>query len=126
MARWYEPTPEQVKLFDEWVAERPKSVQDFCERFPPWELYRIKSTGHRVIVYSIGQVITEDGEPTGKIVVTVDVLGKFNFVLMERRVFGIDPDDLEPSELPADGELTGSLEIPIELLKKREKIEEDS
>jgi hypothetical protein len=126
MANWFEPTPEQVRVFAEWVASRPEAVRNACARFLPWELYRLRDTGHRVVIHSIGQVIDEDGEPTGDIVLTVDVLGRFNFVALERRVFGIDPDDLEPCDLPAEGEMLGSLELPIQLLAGRmKKLDDD-
>lgn len=125
MAKWFEPTPEDVKVYDEWVATRPERIRDVCKRFVPWELYRMKDTGHRVVLHSIGQVITEDGHGTGEIVLTVDVLGRFNFLAIERRVFGIDPDNLEPCDLPTEGELLGSLEIPIQLLVKRMKLDDE-
>jgi hypothetical protein len=64
----------------------------------------MKSTGHRVTLYSFGE--RTDG---GKISLTVNVLGAFNLVTFERRVFGIDPDDLEPCDLPEKGEPVGAL-----------------
>lgn len=82
-----------------WVATRPPEVQSLCNRLPPDRLYRMKSTGHRVTLYSY----SEDGT------VTVDVTGEYNAVVMERRVFGISPDDLEECEMPGSGETTGTL-----------------
>lgn len=98
MARWMEPTPEQEAGLAEFVASRPPMVRAILERLPFFELYRLKSTGHRVTLYSV----SEDGT------VTVDILAKFNKILFERQVFGIDPDDLEPCELPEPDEPLGA------------------
>jgi len=97
MARIVEPTQAQVEEWKAWVAERPEVVREIAERLEPWSLYRLKTTDQRVTLYSI----SEDGT------VTVDVTGQFNPSLFERRVFGIDPDDLEPCELPTPGEPLG-------------------
>jgi hypothetical protein len=60
----------------------------------------MKSTGQRVTVYSFGE-----GD---RVTLTVNVEGRFNAIAFERQVFGIDPDDLEPCDLPVAGELLGS------------------
>jgi len=99
MAFIIEPTPEQEKEWAEWVASRPDKVRAVAERFPPWELYRMKSTGQRVTVASY----SEDGT------VSVNVSADFNVTLFERNVFGIDPDDLEPCDLPNETEPRGAL-----------------
>jgi len=41
--------------------------------------------------------------------VTVNVLAEFNLLMHERQVFGIDPNDLEPCELPRPDENVGLL-----------------
>ncbi len=94
-----EPTPEQLQEWKDWVASRPECVRKIAERFEPWSLYRLKSTGQRVTLRSF----YEDGT------VSVFVLGKFNFLIHERCVFGIDPDDLEPCDLPDPSEVVGSI-----------------
>lgn len=101
MARIYNPTREDEEAWATWVSERPPSVRKVAERFDMWSLYRMKSTGHRVMVYSFSE-----GDP---VTLTVDVLGDFNLVAFERRVFGIDPDDLEPCDAPQPGEPVGSV-----------------
>lgn len=101
MARICIPTPEQETSWKQWVQERPAAVRAVAERFDPWSLYRMKSTGHRVTIYSYS-----DSEP---VTLTVNVTGDYNRVLHERRVFGIDPDDLEPCDLPSPDEPTGAL-----------------
>lgn len=98
MARVLEPTAEQEAGWKEWVESRPPGVREIAARFEPWCLYRLKSTGQRVTLRSIAS----DGT------LTVNVTGQFNLVTHERAVFGIDPDDLEPCELPAAGEPLGS------------------
>lgn len=83
----------------EWVASRPESVQKLCRQLPPGRLYRLKTSGHRVTLYSYA----EDGT------VTVNVTGEYNAVTFERQVFGIKPEDLEECDLPEPGELLGTM-----------------
>lgn len=97
MARFDEPTAENMTAWNEWVATRPEPVKSLCERFDPWTLYRLASSGHRVRIHSY----SEDGT------MTVVVSGDFNFVAFERNVFGIKPDDLTECDLPAEGEVLG-------------------
>ena len=94
MAKWIEWTDEQRAVWAEWLASRPQVIQDMAAKFPPDELYRLGSSGHRVTLYSY----SEDGT------MTVNVTGDFNFVAFDRRVFGITPDDLEPCDLPSPDE----------------------
>ena len=98
----YEPTEEQIRKWDEWVKERPECVRVVAERFKPWKLYRMKA-GHRVYLASF----CEDGT------MTVFVTGRFNFVAFDRRVFGVNPDDLTECDLPGPGEVTGSMNLSI-------------
>ena len=100
---WYEPAEEQARKWDEWVKERPECVRVVAERFKPWKLYRLKESGHRVYLKSF----SEDGT------MTVVVCGRFNFVMFERNVFGINPDDLTECDLPEPGEVTGSMNLSI-------------
>ncbi len=83
----------------EWVASRPESVQKLCRQLPLGRLYRLKTSGHRVTLYSYA----EDGT------VTVNVTGEYNAVTFERQVFGIKPEDLEECDLPEPGELLGTM-----------------
>ena len=101
--RYIEPTPEQEAQWRQWVAERPDNVRVVAERFEPWTLYRMKSTGHRVIVRSF------DEEEGGGVTVRVVVSGRFNLVTFERAVFGVNPDDLTPCDPPAPEELVGAV-----------------
>lgn len=103
MARWAEPEHGDEQAYLAWVATRPDVVRAVAERFRPWELYRLKSTGHRVYPLSFGEA--EDGTVT----LTVAVTGEFNLITFDRQVFGIKPDDLEPCELPSEDEITGAL-----------------
>lgn len=106
MALIFKQTKEQKRLWKEWVASRPAVIKELCLKFPPDRLYLLKSSNHRVILYSYAENNT----------LTVDVLGKYNLVFFERRVFGIPPEDLEECDLPLPGEplgaqLTGEQEI---------------
>lgn len=99
MALHYEPTKAMLKSWRKWCASRPPVVRANAERFPPWELLLMKSTGQRV--FAVGY--NEDGT------LSVAITGTYNLVLHERQVFGISPDDLEPCELPAASEPVGAL-----------------
>lgn len=84
--------------FLEWFNSRPAAVQEAVRKRPGDKLYRMKSTGHKVFICSYDEPVTE--EQKGDITVTVAVTAKFNEGLgFERRVFGIQLDDLE--EVPA-------------------------
>ncbi len=99
MIQLNEPTTEQRTGWNEWVAGRPDCVRVVAERFNPWTLYRMKNTGQRVTLYSFN----EDGT------MTVSVTGEFNLIEFDRVVFGINPDNLEECDLPADGEIVGEV-----------------
>ena len=99
MARIIEPAAKEKKAWTAWVASRPNNVRKVVERFDPWSLYRMKSTGHRVTIHSF----SEDGT------LTVNITGEFNTILFDRQVFGINPDDLEPCDLPDADEITGTV-----------------
>jgi hypothetical protein len=109
MARFIEPTDTQIAGYRAWVASRPEAVRLVAAQFEPWSLYRMKSTGHRVTIASFGE--GDDGCVT----LTVHVRADFNWVAFERQVFGIDPADLEPCELPDPSEPTGALFSPAEV-----------
>ncbi len=99
MARISEPTAKEEAAWKEWIASQLAAIRAIAERFDPWSLYRMKSTGHRVTVRGF----SEDGT------LRVDVTGDYNLVLHERTVFGIDPNDLEPCEIPPPDEPVGSV-----------------
>lgn len=110
--RWTEPTEENVKAYREWVAERPPQVKAIAERFDPWTLYWLKSPGQRVTVLGFDEM------NDGRVCVRVNVSGRFNALAFERQVFGVDPDDLEECDLPGPDEVLGSLDLPIEVVRK--------
>jgi hypothetical protein len=110
MANIFEPTAEQQAQWAEWVSSRPANVRAVAERFNPWTLYRMKSTGQRVTVYSF----QEHKDGTGTVTLTVNITGQFNVLIHDRQVFGIDPADLEPCELPKPEEIVGTLLTPEE------------
>jgi hypothetical protein len=96
-----DPTPEDERAYTAWVDSCPAIVRVVASRFRPWKLYRMKSTGHRVTVYAF------DEDSTG-VTLQVAVLAKYNLLVFERMVFGIDPDDLEECALPRSDELVGA------------------
>lgn len=112
MANVSDPTEKQRADWVAWVEARPPKVRGAIEAhaIEPWKLYRMRSTGHRVTLYSIDEPEDESAPCT----VTVNVTGEFNVVAFERRAFGVALDDLEECELPAPGELTGSMDMTID------------
>lgn len=100
MSAYVKPTAEQEAGWKKWVAERSEKVRLVAEKFEPWSLYRLKSTGHRVTIVSFSE--------TDPVTLTVAVTGEFNAVAFDRQVFGISPDDLEPCELPDADEPLGT------------------
>jgi hypothetical protein len=106
MANIMDPTPEEVQDWDMWVSELPAAVRETLQRYDlkPWKLYRLKSSGHRVTLYSVDE--PNDGSaPTLKVVVS----GRFNMLTFDRLVFGISPDDLVECDLPEDAEPLGTV-----------------
>ena len=82
-----------------WVETRPESIRKMCRDFPPNKLYKLNTTGHRCMIYSY----SEDGT------MTVNVTGEYNFVIFERAVFGIRPEDLTECDLPSKDEKLGAV-----------------
>lgn len=82
--KWYEPTEEQRAAWQAWVAERPESVRAIAERFTPWTLYRLTTTGQRcsVLAFSEGGTVRIQAEHPA--------LGEISAT----QVFGIDPTEL--------------------------------
>ena len=89
MSRIIQWSQEQQKTWDDWVATRPEIVQELCGRFPPYNLYLLKNSGHRVTIYSYLENNT----------MTVNVSNDYNNVAFERRVFGIKPNNLEECDV---------------------------
>lgn len=94
-----------AKLFDldaealAWIDERPEVIKAMAKKTPPNLLYLLRTTGQRVIIWSYAELGT----------VSVVVSGRFNLIDFERKVFGINPNDLEECDLPAPGEPIGVL-----------------
>jgi hypothetical protein len=112
MAIVFDPSPEQLNDWNSWVRSRPESVRSVATKLVPWRLYRIRQSGHRATLYSF----TEHDD--GKVTCTMVVSGKFNLVAFERRVFDVDPDDLEECDLPSPDEALGSADLSIEQCKE--------
>lgn len=118
MAPTKNPTAEQVAGWKAWVASLPENVRIVADRFEPWSLYRMKSTGQRVTICSFQE------DQHGAVTLTVNVTADYNLIVFERRVFGVHPDDLETCAWPSDDEPRGALisadEVPgaVDALRK--------
>lgn len=82
-----------------WLAERPQVIRDMAVKYPPDRLYRMSSSGHRCYLLSYNEDDT----------VTVAVTGQYNFVVFDRRVYGVDASELVECELPGEDELVGTM-----------------
>ncbi len=86
-------TQSQIDGYQEWIDSRPPRVRKVAEKLAPWQLYRLKSSGHTVSLHSYDEPEDESQPVTLK----VTVLRQYNpDVLFDRTVFGIAPEDLEP------------------------------
>jgi hypothetical protein len=112
MARYKEPTDENLQAWREWTASRPEAVRLVAERYDPWTLYTLPlGSGSKKLCRNTRWLLVFS------LLCRVVVTGEFNLVTHERSVFGIDPDDLEECDLPGADEPLGSLDLPIEVLK---------
>jgi hypothetical protein len=89
VAHFKQPTPAQEAEHRRLVSKCPKAIRRVMECFDPWTLYRLKSTGHRCILYSAQE---DDG---GNVTLTMEISGEFNLIEFNRCVFGIEPEELE-------------------------------
>jgi hypothetical protein len=101
MARFENPTADAEQAYKAWLAERPECDRAVAERFDPWTLYRLKTTNQRVTLLSFYEHGT----------VQVGVSSEYNFVMHERAVFGINPADLEPFDLPGPDDRVGLFDL---------------
>jgi len=90
VAKFKEWTTEQRIEWEEWLKDRPYIIKELAKRFPPNELFLLKTTGQRVYLMAYSEDNT----------VTVAITGDFNKCLFDKSVFGINPDDLEPCDIP--------------------------
>jgi len=78
---------EQLAGWEEWVSNRPESVQNNAKQYPAG-IYRLKTTG------KIGTIVSYEEDGT----VTMRFPFEWNpqqILFGSRRVFGIDPQNLE-------------------------------
>ncbi len=117
MAKWIKWSPLQKQIYDNWLAERPAAIREMSEQYAlsPDELFLLKTTGQRVVLNSLN----ENGT------VTVTVLPEYNrhkVVAVPFSVFGINPADLEPCELPELVTQVVMDDAEVEALGKIDKI----
>lgn len=99
------------QAFREWVAARPPHIRAGIKALPPWKLYRLSSSGHRVTIHSYDECacggLEYHDDCCGGLSLTVSVTGRFNLVNFSRNVFGILPRELVECDLPEAGERLG-------------------
>lgn len=89
----YTPTEAQRQEWAAWLAERPPAVRTVAERFPPWALFLLTTTGQHARLLSVSEM--QDGRVTAKAVCWQPE----EPALTARIVFGLDPDDLIPVDV---------------------------
>lgn len=89
---WTTPEQEHRDAWSEWLAERPENVRTVAERFDPWTMYRLTTTGQRCQVIGFHETSDEATPVTVYIYAEHETLGPMSGV----QVFGIDPATLVP------------------------------
>lgn len=78
----------------DWYKERPPLIQQKIDAYPPDRLYRQKSTGRIVYLYSY-----EEGDDGQCEMCTITITKRFNpTCVLDRRVFDVPLEDLEEME----------------------------
>lgn len=110
----YNPTTQDREQMREWLAQRPKIIQDMATAYPPWHCYRLaKSHGHYTI-YSY----CEDS--------TVTLTHGDDSTLPGLQVFGIAPEalvvcDCGSWEFPTDEKIAATrARIDAEVLRRKD------
>ena len=91
-------TAKGQKEMDEWIVSKPPIIRDMFRNFPADRLYRLKTTDHRCTILGY----SEDGT------MTVNITGEYNYVVFDRNVFGIKPENLKECDLPDPDEKLGT------------------
>lgn len=92
MILWFKPTDKQIAEWKRWLDERPSHVRAVAERFNPWTLYRLTTTGQRCSVIGFHETTDPSKPVTAYIHAENPTLGRAT----ARNVFGIDPATLVP------------------------------
>ena len=80
-----------VKLFEEWIADRPQIIKDLAKKLPPWDRYELRQTGQHCSLVSYSENNTVTIRVDGHREPNLDAVNK----VMPITVFGIRPDDLK-------------------------------
>ncbi len=93
------PTDAQKTMLAEWLAERPPNVRAVAERFDPWQVYRLTTTGQAVQFMgcdvgarNCGDTAVDVDRVTARVYAQHPISGPISGV----EVFGIDPGEIEP------------------------------
>jgi len=103
MAKWIEWTTEQEAAWAEWLSARPQAIQDIVAKYNlrPDNLYQLKETGQIGYIHSLNERGTLTMDFT-------DTFNQHNLYMSNRRVFGLNPEDLEECDLPEGVEVIKS------------------
>ncbi len=101
----HDPTPDELAEWEAWVSTRPADIRAVAERWNPWTLYRLKSTGQFVTILSYQEGNHGEGDPMfHDVTLNINVDARWNWAAFPgRNVFGVKPDDLEEfDEMPPE------------------------
>jgi hypothetical protein len=90
--RVFEPLKSHERIYQRWLAGEPEVIRKVAERFDPWTLYLMRSTGKKVMVRAF--VASGDLRMVLLRVSTIDVDAET--LLGVESISNVDPDDLEP------------------------------
>jgi hypothetical protein len=99
-------TPEQDARWEEWKAVRPADMRAVCDRFDPWSVYEMKSTGQLCQIVSFFE-----SDATSPVSLGVYAEHRDLGAVTGVTVVGVDPDDLVPFTGGPDGEFEGGESI---------------
>jgi hypothetical protein len=95
-SRIFEPDPEQLHEWTQFLQTRPEHVRAFIAPFDPWTRYRLKTTDSYCQVIGCDEL--EGGELTLRVYIDGEAGDRPRDMidrLMPRQVFGISPEDVE-------------------------------
>jgi hypothetical protein len=89
MARWMNPTRKDVLDISAKFKDRPRHVRAIAKKIDFFSLYWLRPVDSHVICG-----VEDDGS------ITVSATREYNDLVYDVLIFGVDPEDLQPCELP--------------------------
>ena len=97
MAKIIEWNDLEKHQWKKWLNSCPPIIKNLAEKFPIDRLYLYKPTSHRATIASYYL----DGT------LSLNITGQYNRILFSRKVFSVNPENIEECDLPSEGEDLG-------------------